>query len=126
MFDPKKIFYADVSDTLGTEAANQIYPQSLLSFNSPSGPVCYQDPAYNGRRVYMHTKEDQALPPLAQDMFVKDSGVMWKILKLDTGHSPFLSEPVHVAGIVDENTKDFLASFNNAGVSLIGGLSDYR
>lgn len=73
----------------------------------------------------MHTKEDQALPPFVQDMFVNDSRVIWKVLKLNTGHSPFLSEPVHVVGIINENTKDFLASFNTAGVSLIGGLSDY-
>ena len=74
----------------------------------------------------MHTKEDQALPPFAQDMFVNASGVTWNILKLDTGHSPFLSEPVHVAKIIDEITKDFLASFDTVGVSLIGGQLDQK
>lgn len=95
-----------------------------MSFNSPSGPVYYADAAYNGRRVYLHTNQDHALPPFAQDMFVGDSGATWNVLKLDTGHSPFLSEPALLAGIIDENVKNFVASFNTGGVSVIRGLHD--
>ncbi len=98
-------------EPLAAEAANQIYGQSLLSFNSPAGLTHYQDSAYNGRRVYLHTTQDQALPPFAQDMFVSGSGVAWKVLKLDSSHSPFLSGPENLANIVEENIQAFAASF---------------
>lgn len=111
VIDPKNTFYADVPEPLASEAANQIYGQSLLSFNTPSGPVYYQDAAYNGRRVYLHTNEDQALPPFAQDLFVNGSGTIWKIVKLNTGHSPFLSIPDQLADIVEGEIQQFASSF---------------
>ena len=84
-----------------------------MSFNSPAGPVNYPDAAYNGRRVYLHTTQDQALPPFAQDLFVSGSGVAWKVLKLDTSHSPFLSVPDKLADIVEEEIHEFAASFES-------------
>lgn len=101
-------------EPLASEASNQIYGQSLLSFNSPAGPVHYQDTFYNGRRVYLHTNQDQALPPFAQELFVDGSGIAWKVLKLDTSHSPFLSIPEKLAGIVVEEIHEFAASFSNS------------
>ena len=100
MIDPKKTFYADVPEPLGTEATNQIYPQSIASFNSEPGPVYYADSAYDGHRVYIHTNLDQALPPFAQDLFVSNSGTTWDVQKLETSHSPFLSEPAQLANMV--------------------------
>lgn len=84
-----------------------------MSFNSPSGPVHYQDAAYDGRRVYLHTTQDQALPPFAQDLFVSGSGTTWKVLKLDTSHSPFLSVPDRLADIVEGEIHQFAASFDS-------------
>ncbi len=102
MIDPKKTFYADVPEPLASEAANQIYGQSIVSFNSPSGPVYYADAAYDGHRVYIHTEQDQALPPFAQDLFVANSGTQWDVRKLDSSHSPFLSEPAALAQLVQD------------------------
>ena len=82
-----------------------------MSFNSPAGRVHYQDAAYDGRRVYLHTTQDQALPPFAQDMYVSGSGTTWKVLKLDTSHSPFLSIPDKLADIVEGEILEFAASF---------------
>ena len=84
-----------------------------MSFNSPAGPVYYQDAAYNGRRVYLHTTQDQALPPFAQDLFVKDSGTDWKVRELETSHSPFLSVPDKLADIVEVEIHEFAASFES-------------
>ena len=113
--DPKDTFYADVPEPLASEAANQIYGQSLLSFNTACGSVHYQEDAYNKRRVYLHTNQDQALPPFAQDLFVNGSEVSWDVVKLDTSHSPFLSEPEKLAGIVEKNILSFSASFKSVG-----------
>lgn len=107
MIDPKKTFYADVNEPLASEAASQIYGQSIVSFNSPSGPVYYADPAYNNHRVYIHTEEDQALPPFAQDLFVSNSKVQWDVRKLNSSHSPFLSEPDALAQLVQDIVDGF-------------------
>lgn len=89
----------------------------MLSFNSPAGPVHYQDAVYNGRRVYLHTTQDQALPPFAQDLFVEGSGVAWNVLQLDTSHSPFLSIPDKLADIVQEEIQAFAATFQSTNVT---------
>ena len=75
MTNPREVFYGDVLGTFGTEAASRTQSQSLLSFQSPSGPACYTDETYRGRRVYIHTKLDKALPPFLQNEFVEYSGV---------------------------------------------------
>ena len=99
--------YADVSEPLASEAANQIYPQSLLSFNSPAGPTHYQDEAYDGRRVYVRTTQDQALPIEAQDAFVRECGVGWRVVTLESSHSPFLSMPDRLADVVEGSLRGF-------------------
>ena len=109
--DPKITFYADVPEPLASEASNQIYGQSLVSFNSPSSGTHYGDSVYDGRRVYLHTNLDQALPPFAQDAFVANSGVAWNVQKLDTSHSPFLSQPSQLATIVQTNVNAFMATY---------------
>ena len=84
-----------------------------MSFNSPAGIVHYQDTVYDGRRVYLHTEQDQALPPFAQDLFVSGSGVAWNVIQLNTSHSPFLSIPDKLADIVQEEIQAFAASFQS-------------
>ncbi|KAL8727984.1 MAG: hypothetical protein Q9181_005501 [Wetmoreana brouardii] len=109
--DPKATFFADVVEPLASKAASQILPQSLLSFNTPSSETYYGITAYDNRRTYLHTNQDQALPPFAQDAFVAGSGVTWNVQKLDTSHSPFFSEPKQLADIVVSNVKAFLATY---------------
>lgn len=84
-----------------------------MSFNTPAEQVHYQDAAYDRRRVYLHTIQDQALPPFAQDLFVSGSGTTWKVLKLDTSHSPFLSISDKLADIVEGEILGFDASFKS-------------
>ena len=92
-------------EPLATEATSQVYGQSIVSFNSASGPVFYADPAYDGHRIYIHTELDQALPPFAQDLFVANSGTTWDVKKLQSSHSPFLSEPAEVVTIIQAMLK---------------------
>lgn len=98
-------------EPLASQASNLIRPQSLLSFNTPSGPTYYGIDAYDNRRVYLHTNQDQALPPFAQDAYVAGSGTEWQVRKLDTSHSPFFSEPDKLAGLVIEYAQAFLATY---------------
>lgn len=107
MVNPKLTFYADVLDPLANEVSNLIRPQSMISFNTASGPVYYTDEGYDDRRVYIRTKLDQALPPLAQDLFMANSGVNWHEKELNSSHSPFLSEPTALATLIQRITKEF-------------------
>ncbi|CAO1604438.1 hypothetical protein XANCAGTX0491_007995 [Xanthoria calcicola] len=109
--DPKTTFYADVMEPLATKAADRILPHSLLSFNTALSQTFFGIPAYNGRRTYLYTNHDQALPPFAQDAFVAASGVEWDVQNLETSHSPFLSEPKQLAAIVVAKVQAFLATY---------------
>ena len=101
-------------EPLATTAADLVLPHSLLSFTTPSAQTYYGIAPYDNRRIYIHTSQDQTLPPFAQDAFVAGSGVVWKVLKLDTSHSPFFSEPRQLAALVIENTKDFIATYEDS------------
>jgi len=59
--DPKQVFYSDVPEPLAAEIAKQGGGQSLKSLSRASGKVYYGDPAYDGRRAYIHTSKDQAI-----------------------------------------------------------------
>lgn len=98
-------------EPLATEAVNQLRPQSLLSMTSASGEVFYGSAAYDKRRTYIRSNNDQALPPIAQDAFVAESGVDWNVQNIDTGHSPFSNEPRKLAEIVVSNVKAFIETY---------------
>ena len=100
-------------EPLVTTATDLVQSQSLLSFNTPSAQTYYGIAAYDNRRIYLHTNQDQALPPSIQDAFVAGSGAVWKVLKLDTSHSPFLSQPRRLAALLITNTKDFIATYED-------------
>lgn len=111
--DPKRIFYSDVPEPLATEVAKQVGGQSLKSFSTASGKVYYGETMYDGRRAYIRTSEDQAVPPIAQDAFVAASGVAWDVKRLQASHSPFLSQPEELATLVSSLIEDFCATFRN-------------
>ncbi|KAL8811348.1 MAG: hypothetical protein Q9200_001875 [Gallowayella weberi] len=113
VIDPKNSFYADVREPLATLAVGLVLPQSLLSFNTPSDQTYYGHTAYDNRRTYLHTNQDQALLPFAQDAYVAGSGTQWNIVRLDTSHSPFLSEAPKLAEIIKENVKAFQATYRD-------------
>lgn len=92
-------------------AADIIRPQSLLSFKTPSAQTYYAIPAYDNRRVYLHTMQDQALAPYFQRSYVSGSGVHWEELELDTSHNPFFSVPQELATIVAEKVETFLETY---------------
>ena len=112
MINPKQTFYGDVAEPLASVAASQVYGHSMISLNTPSGPVFYADAVYNDRRVYLHTTLDEPLPPIAQDAFVASTGVAWDVRKLNTSHSPFLSEPALLATLVQSIITEFEGSYS--------------
>lgn len=109
--DLKQTFYHDVPEPLATEACKKVLDHSLVAFNVSSGPVFYGTQHYDKRRAYIHTVNDMTLPPADQDKFVNNSGAEWDVRRIDTSHSPFLSEPKMLASMVVEITKGFMATY---------------
>lgn len=103
-------------EPLATEVAKQVGGQSLKSLSTASGKVYYGDTAYDGRRAYILTSEDQGIPPIAQDTFVAASGVAWDVKRLQTGHSPFLSQPEELAELVGSLAEGFCATYGMRNV----------
>ena len=83
----------------------------MLSMNTALSQTCYDIPAYDDRRVYLLTCQDEALPAFAQEAFIRDGGIEWDVHKLDTSHSPFISEPKQLAAIVEAKVQDSVASY---------------
>ena len=81
----------------------------MTSFQSPIGHAGWSDPAYNGRRAYIHTKQDKALPPEARQAMLSHSGVAWEVMELESSHSPMLSRTDEVVAFLDEKAKQFSA-----------------
>ena len=103
VLDPKSIFYADVPSPDDELAISQLKKQSILSFATTSPKPAWVDPFYDGRRSYFSTLQDAAIPPIAQEMMLKGSGVEWNVKSFDSSHSPFLSHPEELsAWIVDQ------------------------
>ncbi|MCJ1311311.1 hypothetical protein MMC25_004982 [Agyrium rufum] len=97
---PKQIFYADVPPPLDQWAINALKLQSKDSFDTPSGPPAWAEPAFDGRRAYIHCLQDQAIVIQGQDAFVAASGVKWTVTSLNSSHTAFLSEPIKLTAMV--------------------------
>ena len=105
-----------MAEPLATEAGDRILCQSMRAFTTPSGPVHYQDQAYDERRVYLHSTLDQAIPAAVQDIFVNGSETSWQVRRLEMGHNPFLSQPAKLAEIVEECVRGFEAKSRGSNV----------
>lgn len=105
--DPKNVFYNDVNDEVAKVAISQLKLQAEPALSSPSGPPAWPDSVYDGKRAYIQTALDNTIPFVAQDAMVTYSRVEWDITKLNTGHSPFLSQPKAVADFVVDRLKAY-------------------
>lgn len=117
MLDPVTVFYADVPETLASEACAGLLPHSENSFSTPSPPSAWADPEYSSRRAYIRCSQDKALPVHAQDMMIQHSGVKWTTEEFDTSHSPFLSRPAELAGCLARLAEGFAMLERIDGVS---------
>lgn len=84
----------------------------------PSGPVYYGTKHYDRRKVYIHTSKDETLPPFAQDLYTEKSGVEWDVKRIETGHSPFLSQPERLSEMVVDVVRGFVDTYRTDGEGL--------
>jgi len=101
VFDPIfETLYNDCDESMRAELEESHIPTAISAFTTPVLAPMWSDPALDGRRVYIHTEKDQVFPPQFQEMFVQGSGVDWKVVRVDSGHSSFVSIPEGVAKII--------------------------
>ncbi|PVH94790.1 alpha/beta-hydrolase, partial [Periconia macrospinosa] len=105
--NPKNVFYNDVSDAQAQWATSLLLPHAERALSTPSGPPAWPDAAFNGKRAYIQTELDNAIPFVGQDAMVTYSGVQWDVIKLQAGHSPFVSHTKEVADFVVAKAKAY-------------------
>lgn len=108
---PIQTFYTDVPEHVATKASLDVLDQSLAIFHAPSGPICYGTKHFDRRRVYIHTSQDETLPPFVQDLYVEKSDVEWVVRKIDAAHSPFLSQPERLGELAVGIVKGFVETY---------------
>jgi pimeloyl-ACP methyl ester carboxylesterase len=83
--DPIAMFYADVDRATASAAAARLRPQSLRSWTEGVNHVDVRPPT-----TYLLCENDQALPTPMQEAFAAQTH---RVERLQSGHSPFLSQP---------------------------------
>ncbi|KAJ5622244.1 hypothetical protein N7528_005476 [Penicillium herquei] len=85
------IFYHDMTQAEQQKWISKLQPQTLKSFTEPAVYESWKDiPS-----MYIYCVEDQALPMVVQEGFVKTLNEPVKF-HIDASHSPFLSKPDEV------------------------------
>ncbi|KAH6887136.1 hypothetical protein B0T10DRAFT_516115 [Thelonectria olida] len=105
--DPFETFYKDWDEDLAAEMVKTLKGHSVKSMKSVASAIGWKEKDYDGRRAYIRCLEDNALPLVAQDAFVGNSGVDWLVKSLPTSHSPFLSRPDETSKIIQQLADEF-------------------
>jgi pimeloyl-ACP methyl ester carboxylesterase len=84
--DPETVFYNDCPPPEVECAVSRLQPQSASSFAETLAAAAWRDRP----STYVVCERDQALPVFAQEAMSKRAT---DVVRLDSGHSPFLSRP---------------------------------
>ena len=74
----------------------------MRAFDSHAPPAAWAEAEFAGKLTFIRCMQDQALPPLLQNVFMKKSGVEWTVKDIETSHSPFASRPEDLAEMLGE------------------------
>ncbi|KAI0528427.1 Alpha/Beta hydrolase protein [Xylaria digitata] len=84
-------------------------PHALRAFETKAPAPAWQDKGFDGRRTYIRTTHDHCNPSFLQDSWIEKSGVDWNVVKFESGHMPFVSQPAalgaQIVKFVDEVVK---------------------
>jgi pimeloyl-ACP methyl ester carboxylesterase len=93
--NPQHVFYNDCPPEIAERAAAAIVPHSRASFTQELSTAAWQTVP----STYVICERDNAIPLPAQEMM---SGRAGSVIRLDSGHSPFLSRPGDVVAIIQK------------------------
>lgn len=90
---PLEILYADVDEAVARDAIMRLGHQSLVAFGQRLTRAAWRTiPS-----TYIVCEQDRAVPVEAQEAMAGRAG---RVLRLSSSHSPFLSRPAQLAGIL--------------------------
>ena len=92
---PQHLFFGDVAPELADASAAKLLDQSVLAFTDEVSNVAWASKP----TTYIITEQDVIFPVVAQEALAARSGSAAP--RLDTSHSPFLSQPEAVADIIE-------------------------
>ena len=87
--------YQDCTDEVSTWAVSQLTTQTIASFRSPRSSFDVDVPSY-----YVLCSNDQAVDPGLQELMAHRCT---EVARIDSGHSPFLSQPVALCDLLLTN-----------------------
>jgi hypothetical protein len=102
-----KCFFADAPAELASAAVAELRPSAALSTESPCPASGIADPAVDGKRVYIMCMNDLAVPQPVQELVLKGSGLEWKVVKIESGHCPMVSQPAALAKVLVDVAEEF-------------------
>ncbi|MGY1641638.1 alpha/beta hydrolase [Geodermatophilus sp. SYSU D00703] len=90
---PEPVFYNGVDPELTERAVSRLRLHSVSSFTQPLSRAAWTElPS-----TYVVCEQDQAIPVSAQEAMARRAG---EVLRMDAGHSPFLSRPAELATLL--------------------------
>jgi pimeloyl-ACP methyl ester carboxylesterase len=90
---PEPVFYNGVDPELTEQAVARLHLQSTRALTQPLSRAAWTElPS-----TYVVCEQDQAIPIFAQEAMSARAGT---VLRLDSGHSPFLSQPAELAAVL--------------------------
>jgi pimeloyl-ACP methyl ester carboxylesterase len=92
---PEDVFYNDCRPEVAAAAAARLQLQSLRSTEQPVQQVAWRDAA----TTYVICEDDNAIPVGAQEHLSERAGA---VVRLQSGHSPFLSVPDDLLAVIRE------------------------
>ena len=90
---PADIFYNDVSPELTARSVPRVAAHALAAFEQPLTNAGWKAVP----STYVIAEQDQAIPVFAQEAMAQRAG---EVLRMDTGHSPFLAQPAALAALL--------------------------
>ena len=90
---PEQVFYNGVPDELTRDSVARIALQSRASVEQPLTNAGWR----HTPSTYVVCEEDRAIPVFAQEAMSSRAG---EVLRLPSGHSPFLSHPAELAALL--------------------------
>jgi len=90
---PEHVFYNKCAPEITATAVAALRDQSLVAFNQPLTEVAWKSIPSS----YIICEQDNAIPLFAQEAM---SGRATNTVRMDSDHSPFLSAPKELAGVI--------------------------
>jgi pimeloyl-ACP methyl ester carboxylesterase len=100
---PREIFYGDVDPLVADAAIARLGHQSLAAVSQPLTLASW----HKIPSTYVICERDAAIPPAAQEGMARRAH---RVERLDTSHSPFLSQPSQVADLLRKQLEQAAAA----------------